>query len=190
MSTSKTQRIISFVLAILFAGSTVGAVAYYVIINKEQQKEQEALMAMQEDLYQQNQQQLQQEQPQTDNKLKGTKLQSYEPVASIASLQTIDIIPGSGDTVEPNDTVTVHYTGALASDGTIFESSLDSGSTATFGLNQVIAGWTQGLPGMKTGGTRRLLIPSSLAYGATPPQGSNIPANADLVFDVQLVKIN
>lgn len=95
---------------------------------------------------------------------------------------------GTGTVVKAGDTVTVHYTGALAKDGTIFESSLDSGQTATFGLDQVIQGWTQGLPGMKEGGVRRLLIPSALAYGSSGA-GSSIPPNADLVFDVTLVKV-
>jgi peptidylprolyl isomerase len=73
-------------------------------------------------------------------------------------------------------------------DGTIFQSSKDSGSPATFGLNQVIAGWTLGVPGMKVGGTRRLIIPAAQAYGAASP-APNIPANSDLVFDIELVAI-
>ena len=93
---------------------------------------------------------------QGENKLQGTKLQNFQPVDSIATLQYSDTKPGNGTEVKAGDTVTVHYTGALAKDGTIFESSLDSGQTATFGLNEVIKGWTQGLPGMKVGGTRRL----------------------------------
>ena len=118
--------------------------------------------------------------------LQGTKLANFTPVASIPQLQEIDTTPGTGATVQPGQTVTVDYTGAVAATGVIFQSSKDSGQPVTFPLNQVIAGWTQGIPGMKVGGTRRLLIPASLAYGANPPQGSNIPANADLVFDVTL----
>lgn len=56
----------------------------------------------------------------------------------------------------------------------------------TFGLDQVIAGWTQGVPGMRVGGTRRLIIPAALAYGSESP-AKNIPANSDLVFDIDLV---
>ncbi|HTB49185.1 MAG TPA: FKBP-type peptidyl-prolyl cis-trans isomerase, partial [Verrucomicrobiae bacterium] len=85
---------------------------------------------------------------------------------------------------------TVDYTGAVASTGIIFQSSKDTGQPATLSLSQVIAGWSQGIPGMKVGGTRRLLIPAGLAYGSNPPSGSGIPANADLVFDVTLDKIN
>lgn len=122
------------------------------------------------------------------NKLQGTKLANFTPVATIGQLQEIDITPGTGDTVKPGDTVTADYTGAVASTGIIFQSSKDTGQPATFPLSQVIAGWSQGVPGMKVGGTRRLLIPAALAYGANPPQGSGIPANADLVFDVTVHK--
>ncbi len=124
------------------------------------------------------------------NKLQGTKLASFTPVASIPTLQEIDLTPGSGQTVQPGATITVDYTGAVAGSGIIFQSSKDTGQPVTFPLGQVIAGWTQGIPGMKVGGTRRLLIPSNLAYGAKPPNGSGIPANADLVFDVTLHSIS
>ena len=123
------------------------------------------------------------------NKLQGTQLSGFTPTTSITSLQKIDTTPGAGSEVKPGETVTVDYTGAVASTGVIFQSSKDSGQPVSFPLNQVIAGWSQGVPGMKVGGTRRLLIPANLAYGANPPQGSNIPANADLVFDITLQKI-
>jgi len=117
-------------------------------------------------------------------KLQGTQLANFDAGCTISKLETIDTVPGAGPTVQPGATVTVDYTGAVASTGVIFQSSKDSGQAVTFPLTQVIPGWTQGIPGMKVGGTRRLLIPAALAYGANPPQGSNIPANADLVFDV------
>ncbi|HEX7633255.1 MAG TPA: FKBP-type peptidyl-prolyl cis-trans isomerase [Candidatus Saccharimonadales bacterium] len=123
------------------------------------------------------------------NKLAGKPLADFTPVASITKLEEIDTVPGTGDTVKAGDNVTVDYTGAVASTGTVFQSSKDSGQPISFGLSQVIAGWSQGVPGMKVGGTRRLLIPANLAYGANPPQGSGIPANADLVFDITLHKI-
>ena len=122
-------------------------------------------------------------------KLQGTKLANFTPVASIPQLQEQDTTPGTGATVKAGDTVTVDYTGAVASTGVIFQSSKDSGQPITFSLSQVIAGWSQGIPGMKVGGTRRLLIPAALAYGPSPPSGSGIPANADLVFDVTLHSI-
>lgn len=124
-----------------------------------------------------------------DAKLQGTKLAGFEPTASIPELKEIDTTPGTGEVVKAGATVTVDYTGAVASTGVIFQSSKDTGQTVSFPLSGVIAGWSQGVPGMKVGGTRRLLIPASLAYGPNPPAGSGIPVNADLVFDITLHKI-
>lgn len=121
--------------------------------------------------------------------LQGTQLKDFTPVNEVSSLQKVDLTEGSGAEVKPGDTVTVDYTGAVAATGIIFQSSLDSGQPVSFGLNQVIKGWTDGVPGMKVGGTRRLLIPADQAYGANPPAGSGIPANAPLVFDITLHKI-
>jgi len=113
-------------------------------------------------------------------------LDDFEPVENVESLQIIDRKVGDGDTAAAGDTVTVDYTGAVAATGHVFQSSKDFGKPITFGLDQVIKGWTDGIPGMKIGGTRRLLIPADQAYGANPPYGSGIPANAALVFDVTL----
>jgi FKBP-type peptidyl-prolyl cis-trans isomerase len=121
-------------------------------------------------------------------RLEGTKLAGFEPKAAVTELESIDLVAGTGDEVKPGATITAHYTGALVVDGTIFQSSKDSGRPATFGLSQVIAGWTQGVPGMKVGGTRRLIIPAVSAYGSSSP-AANIPANSDLVFDIELVAI-
>lgn len=96
---------------------------------------------------------------------------------------------GTGEEVSPGATITAHYTGAVAATGKVFQSSKDFGQPITFGLNQVIKGWTDGVPGMKVGGTRRLLIPADQAYGSHPPAGSGIPVNAALVFDIELVGI-
>lgn len=122
-------------------------------------------------------------------KLAGAPMPGFTPMASIEKLEKIDTTPGSGKEVKPGDEVTVDYTGAVASTGIVFQSSKDSGQPVPLSLKQVIAGWSQGIPGMKEGGTRRLLIPASLAYGPNPPQGSNIPPNADLVFDVTVTKV-
>lgn len=122
-------------------------------------------------------------------KLKGTQLPNFTPVAKIDSLQKYDIQAGTGAEAKTGSTVTVQYTGAVAATGAIFESSIDTGQPVTFSLDQVIKGWTQGVPGMKVNGQRRLLIPASLAYGANPPPSSGIPANADLVFDITLLDV-
>jgi FKBP-type peptidyl-prolyl cis-trans isomerase len=127
--------------------------------------------------------------PANNNKLEGTKMKDFTPLSKIDSLQKIDLKEGNGTEAKAGSTVTVHYTGAVAATGTIFQSSLDTGQPVTFGLDQVIKGWTEGVPGMKVGGERRLLIPADMAYGANPPAGSNIPANADLVFDIVLIEV-
>jgi peptidylprolyl isomerase len=121
--------------------------------------------------------------------LEGTKLEGFEPRESVAELEVIDTVAGTGEEVPAGATITAHYTGALVADGTIFQSSHDFGHAISFGLNQVIKGWADGVPGMKVGGTRRLVIPAAQAYGASSP-ASNIPANSDLVFDIELVAIN
>jgi FKBP-type peptidyl-prolyl cis-trans isomerase len=113
-------------------------------------------------------------------------MENFTPIAKIDSLQAIDLQPGTGTEVKAGDTVTVDYTGAVAATGKIFQSSLDTGQPVTFGLDQVIEGWKEGMVGMKQDGKRRLLIPAAQAYGANPPSGSGIPANADLVFDITL----
>ncbi|HMS93576.1 MAG TPA: FKBP-type peptidyl-prolyl cis-trans isomerase [Candidatus Saccharibacteria bacterium] len=121
-------------------------------------------------------------------KLEGTKLLNFIPIDSVNELQIIDTAVGTGDEVQPGATITAHYTGALCKDGTIFQSSHDFGDPVTFPLDRVIAGWTAGVPGMKVGGTRRLVIPSAKAYGSVRA-AANIPPNSDLVFDIELVAI-
>ena len=81
----------------------------------------------------------------------------------------------------------MHYSGYL-NDGTKFDSSLDRGTPATFPLNGVIAGWTEGVGSMRVGGKRKLIIPSTLGYGA-PGSPGVIPPNATLIFDVELLEI-
>lgn len=120
--------------------------------------------------------------------LEGAKLSGFEPLSSVMELQSIDLVEGTGEVVPEQATITAHYTGALAVDGTIFQSSRDTGQPATFGLYQVIEGWTKGVPGMKIGGTRRLIIPSAMAYGSRRA-AANIPPNSDLVFDIELFEI-
>ncbi|MGB4967676.1 MAG: FKBP-type peptidyl-prolyl cis-trans isomerase [Candidatus Saccharimonadales bacterium] len=117
-------------------------------------------------------------------------LEDFTPIDSVPELVVTDRVEGTGDMVQPGATVTCHYTGAIAKTGAVFQSSRDFGRPISFPLSGVIAGWTEGVPGMKVGGTRRLLIPAAKAYGHTPPYGSGIPADADLVFDIELVSID
>lgn len=118
----------------------------------------------------------------------GTKLHNFEPRDEVKELEIIDVEQGTGETVNQGATITAHYTGALVKNGIIFQSSHDFGDAITFGLSQVISGWTNGVPGMKVGGVRRLIIPAQQAYGSKSP-AANIPANSDLVFDIELVAI-
>lgn len=85
-----------------------------------------------------------------------------------------------------NSTVTVHYSG-WTTDGKMFDSSVNRGAPATFGLNQVIAGWTEGVQLMVEGEKRRFWIPANLGYGSSPPPGA---PEGMLVFDVELIRFN
>ncbi len=122
-------------------------------------------------------------------KYEGTKLAGFTPVETVEELGIIDKEVGTGAEVQPGATVTAHYTGALCKNGVIFQSSHDFGKAITFPLNGVISGWQEGVPGMRVGGWRRLVIPADMAYGASSP-APNIPANSDLVFDIELMSIS
>ncbi len=104
-----------------------------------------------------------------------------------SGLQYKHVLEGSGAQPSATDEVTVHYEGRLI-DGTIFDSSIKRGEPATFGLNQVIPGWTEGLQLMKEGGKITLYIPQNLAYGAQDM--GTIPAYSTLIFEVELLKVN
>ena len=119
----------------------------------------------------------------------GTKLANFTPPAEpVTELEIIDVEVGTGEEVQPGAKITAHYTGALVKNGIIFQSSHDFGKAISFGLDQVVRGWTDGVPGMKVGGMRRLVIPSEMAYGSARASAS-IPPNSDLVFDIELVAI-
>ena len=111
-----------------------------------------------------------------------------EEVTTLPSGLQYEIVQ-AGDGAKPaaTDRVTVHYRGSLI-DGTQFDSSYDRGQPATFRLDQVIAGWTEGLQQMNVGSIWKLYIPSELAYGESPPPGP-IGPNATLVFVVELIGI-
>ncbi len=108
-------------------------------------------------------------------------------VTTPSGLQYEVLKEGTGASPKATDQVTVHYVGSLL-DGTKFDSSVDRGEPATFGLNQVIPGWTEGVQLMKEGGKYRFYIPYNLAYGerGAPP---SIPGYATLVFDVELLGV-
>ena len=105
-----------------------------------------------------------------------------------SGLQYIVEKEGEGAQPSAEDEVTVHYTGKLL-DGTVFDSSVNRGEPATFPLNRVIPGWTEGLQLMKEGGKTVFFIPSDLAYGAQGVPNA-IPPHSFLIFEVELIKVN
>ncbi len=116
---------------------------------------------------------------------------TVEKVATVivdSGLRIIDIHVGTGAEAKLGDTITVQYTGYLA-DGTIFDGPAIHGGPQQYQLavGSLIQGWIDGVPGMKIGGKRRLVIPSALAYGASGK--GQIPPNATLTFDIELVSI-
>ncbi len=102
-----------------------------------------------------------------------------------------DLVTGSGQTVQAGQTVTVNYVGVLCSTGKEFDSSWKRNQPFTTPLTpgSVITGWVQGIPGMRVGGRRELIIPPSLGYGKTG-QPPTIPPNATLVFVVDLLSVS
>lgn len=153
----------------------------------------EAQMAIQNFVMKQSQKQQEKSQAEAEENL--TKGQAFlsensqrEGVQVTESgLQYEVIEEGSGVSPSETDTVVVHYHGTLI-DGTVFDSSVDRGEPATFAVNRVIEGWTEGLQLMKPGAKYKFYIPSELAYG--PQQRSEeIKANSTLIFEVELLEI-
>lgn len=106
-----------------------------------------------------------------------------------SGLQYEVVEAGEGESPSETAQVTVHYHGTLI-DGTIFDSSVQRGEPATFGVNQVIKGWTEALQLMSKGAKYRLYIPEDLAYGASPHPGGPIEPHMALIFDVELIEMN
>ncbi len=120
---------------------------------------------------------------------------AFKVEAPVTELAITDIQVGSGTTAKVGDMITVHYKGTLAQSGIKFDSSFDRGEPITLALQTasptqsgVIAGWVQGIEGMREGGKRRLVIPASLAYGEQASE--KIPANSALVFEVNLIRVS
>ena len=119
----------------------------------------------------------------------GSMAENNQDVTTPSGLKYLDQVVGTGEVAVAGKTVNVHYTGWLEN-GKKFDSSVDRGQAFSFplGAGRVIKGWDEGVQGMKVGGKRKLTIPSNLGYG---PQGAGgvIPANATLIFDVELLGV-
>lgn len=115
--------------------------------------------------------------------------EAFKPEGDVNELKTEDLQAGNGQAAKAGDCLTVKYHGTLAASGEKFDGNFDKpeGLKLIIGQGQVIPGWDQGLIGLKEGGTRRLVVPSQLAYG--DQSAGAIPANSDLVFVVKLVSI-
>lgn len=191
---TKSQRAMALILAVLFLATSVATGAIVIWQVRQDNKAKQAINSTALDtspssLNQDGSEKIQQ---QETAMLKGTTLANFTAGTEASELQKIDLVDGTGSVVPAGATVTVHYTGAYAVNGEIFESSKDGGQPITFPLSGVIKGWTDGVPGMKIGGTRRLIIPGEQAYGAAPAgytPGSTDRPLGTLVFDIELISI-
>ena len=188
-STSKGQRIAIWIIIVAMAVGSVGA--YFVIILQndnakiDQAKQQELIKQAEEEQKKQQEEQAKM----TKDPLDGYTAEPFDK-ASVTALVVEELKPGAGKAAESSSTVDANYFGWTA-DGKIFDSSKRNGVTspATFPLNQVISGWTEGLTGVKEGAVVKLKIPGDKAYGANGAPGAGIGPNEPLVFIVELKKV-
>jgi len=175
MAANNSQRVAAFLLALMFLLTTVGAAGYVIY----QLRNEDAGIITDT--------QITPASSETENQVPDETTQTidnFDGPVEVAELRFEDEVIGDGAEVQPGATVTIHYTGALAADGSIFDSSV-GGEPATFPLDNLIPGWQEGIPGMKVGGKRRLFIPAAQGYGEAG-SGASIPPNSDLIFDIEL----
>jgi FKBP-type peptidyl-prolyl cis-trans isomerase len=175
---NKKVNIPALLIVLLFVGSTLAAIAVPIFTKDEASDQQQALEEL---LKEQNQ-----VEAETESEPKEIDPNSIQE-GDVTSMQIIDITTGTGPEAKLGDTINVKYKGALASNGEVFDSNQDG---VEFPLNEggLIQGWIEGVPGMKVGGKRKLVIPSEKGYGEQGTGG--IPPNADLVFEIELVSVN
>ncbi len=177
------QRIVSFVLAFLIFASAVASGFFVIQAIRQEQKTSTDTAAV--DTTTNTQSNNTSTEATGENALKGKPLADFSATTErVSEVQVIDMVEGTGDVVQAGDTITAHYTGARAADGIVFESSKDSGQPLNIPLSNLIKGWQTGIPGMKVGGTRRLIIPAAQAYGDDPSTGR---PTGDLVFDIEMI---
>lgn len=171
--TKNWQRIAIWVITIAMA---VGSLGFYFLIILQNGQQQSAAQ--------------QTEQTASDTPAEELKVDdtAFKVDGDVTQLQVVDLVTGTGDEVKAGDTIRFHYKGTIAQTGVKFDSSYDRGEPITYPLTNLIKGWQDGIPGMKVGGKRRLVIPAELGYGAQESPG--IPANSDLVFEIELLAVN
>lgn len=195
MASSGGQRMAAFLLASVFLLTSVGATAYVIL----QINEGDGVLVSDNDDLATDAQRQAEAQAAANTLDPPCRAGVFDPVdprpaptvttndGAITELQTIDVREGDGEEVQPGDCVATLYYGTLASNGTNFDGNYDTGAPLEFSLaGGVIQGWVEGIPGMKVGGVRRILIPAAQAYGEQA-QGDIIPANADLIFEVEVI---
>lgn len=190
-STSTTQRAIIWVLAIVMAVGTLGSFFIFMLpssntpVKTAEQREYERQLA---------EFQKQQEQcpsgPVAEKTINpAPTVPEIQPVEDIAELRTEDVTVGDGDEIESGDCVELLYHGVLANDAKAFSGgdNYEQGIPYRSITTGFVPGFAEGLVGMKVGGERKIFIPSDMAYGASPPEGGEIPVDADLIFAVRIV---
>ena len=172
ISKTAVQRIVIGVIALTMTVGTLGAYFLIILQNKDAANQT-------------------QQQPQATYPSYPVDPTAYKVQGQVSQLQITDLKAGDGQEAKAGDNVKVHYKGTFAQTGQKFDSSYDRGEPISLDLKSgsVIEGWVQGVPGMKVGGKRRLVIPANLAYGAQGQSGA-IPPNTDLVFEIELLAIN
>lgn len=191
VSTTRSQRVIIWVIAIVMAVGTIGSFFIFMLpsantpVKTDAEKEYERQLA-----------EMQKEQetcpsgPVNDKKLDPLPaVPEITAVESIPELKTEDVTVGEGEDVKAGDCVELLYHGVLAKDAKAFQGgdNYADGIPYRSRTNGFVPGFASGLVGMKVGGERKIYIPAAQAYGENPPAGGDIPANADLVFAVRIV---
>jgi FKBP-type peptidyl-prolyl cis-trans isomerase len=171
-STKTWQRVVIWVIAGVLTFGTLGFYFMIIMQNDNQASETAKLNEA-----------LKNSQQQEELEVDPT---AYIVNGDVTELKIEDLVEGTGEAVKEGGFVKVNYKGTLAATGQKFDSSYDRNEPIEFSLDGVIEGWQKGMPGMKVGGKRRLIIPSEMAYGASEIPG--IPANSDLVFEIELLE--
>lgn len=192
-STNKAQRMAIWVIAIVMAVGTLGSFFIFLLpssntpVKTQEEKDYERQLA-----------EMQKEQEAcpsgqvNDNKISPAPTPpEVMPAGDITELRTEDVTVGDGGEVKAGDCVEILYHGVLAADAKAFSGgdNYADGIPYRARTNGFVEGFAKGMVGMKVGGERKIFIPSEQAYGANPPQGGDIPADADLVFVVKVAGI-